>query len=441
MNPKVPPLGVLAVLGLLAATACNSTPGAGGNDAQPDAGSRFAIQVELASDVDPRAPTTVGIVTWSFAGGDVESARIEFGLDTSYGMTAPVDLEKPGFRTLLRGMKPEQRYHFRVVAETPSGVHESDDQVLTTGARFDRIVANFRVLNEAARARGFILTSFWQGPNAAVPFIIDADGEVVWWYESSSEGIARAILSADAENVWLAVASNSGGPLERVTLDTLESELYPKTTASHDITPVEGATMAYLDYGEPDCNSIFEIEPSGETTEVFDTESVIPGGRLALDGCHSNALRYSRRENLYTVSDLYTDVFAVHRRGELAWRLSELVPGGNGAWGGRQHGHHLLEDSIVIFANGVSSDPALALEYTLTGSESFRYDGGASSTNLGDVQRLPGGNTLVSYSNDSLIHEVDADGNLLVEIDGGGYAFGYAEWRATLYGSSVGGED
>jgi hypothetical protein len=63
----------------------------------------------------------------------------------------------------------------------------------------------------------------------------------------------------------------------------------------------------------------------------------------------------------------------------------------------------------------------------------FRYAGGHSSLNLGDVQRLPEGNTLVTYSNDSIIHEIDPQGNLVMEIDGGGYAFGYASWRPSLY--------
>jgi hypothetical protein len=237
------------------------------------------------------------------------------------------------------------------------------------------------------------------------------------------------------------VANNVGAPLERVTLDTLDGQVYPDTIASHDITEVDGPVMAYLDYGESDCNSIFEIDPSGETVEVFDSEEVIPGGRLALDGCHANALRYARERDSYTLSDLYTDVFVINRRGQLEWRLSELVPGGNDAWGGEQHGHHLLGDSIVIFANRLDSGSSAAVEYGLDGQEVLRYEGERFSANLGDVQRLPQGNTLVTYSNDSIIHEIDADGTLLLEIDGGGYAFGYASWRPTLYGPLANGED
>ena len=35
---------------------------------------------------------TVGIVTWSTTMAGATSAKIDFGLTTSYGMTAPIDL-------------------------------------------------------------------------------------------------------------------------------------------------------------------------------------------------------------------------------------------------------------------------------------------------------------------------------------------------------------
>jgi hypothetical protein len=108
---------------------------------------------------------------------------------------------------------------------------------------------------------------------------------------------------------------------------------------------------------------------------------------------------------------------------------------GNQAWGGTQHGHHLLADSIIIYANRYSdANTSAVVEYTMDGEQTFFYESGDFSANLGDVQRLPGGNTLVTFSNDSLLHEVDPDGNLVLEIDGGGDAMGYSLWRETLYG-------
>lgn len=68
----------------------------------------------------------------------------------------------------------------------------------------------------------------------------------------------------------------------------------------------------------------------------------------------------------------------------------------------------------------------------------FSYDAGITSQNLGDVQRLPGGNLLVDFSNADVVRQVGSDGTLLVEINGAGgqNKFGYATWRPSLYGPS-----
>ncbi len=72
----------------------------------------------------------------------------------------------------------------------------------------------------------------------------------------------------------------------------------------------------------------------------------------------------------------------------------------------------------------------------MDGEEIWRYDSGDVSANLGDVQRLPGGNTLVTFSNDSIVHEVTPDKEVVLEWTGSaGTRIGYAEWRPSLYGA------
>jgi hypothetical protein len=85
--------------------------------------------------------------------------------------------------------------------------------------------------------------------------------------------------------------------------------------------------------------------------------------------------------------------------------------------------------------NGMSA----ALEYTLdttswTATKSsweYRANGVASAV-LGDTQRLPNGNTLVTYSVAGDIHEVTPTGQLVQKLEG--QTFGYAEFRKSLYG-------
>jgi hypothetical protein len=406
------------------------TAGAGGS---ATGSATFTVQVQLASAMNTAAPGTIGIVTWTVNVASLTEAHIDFGLDTSYGMTAPVDLTLADHRTLLLGMKPAKTYHFRVVARDASATYTSSDYTVMTGPATTTVsISKFQVISATAVKRGFIMTSYWSGTGSAVPFILDADGEIVWWGRGGpSGGIARARMSADGKNMWITSASNTGQPIQRISMDGLETQTYSSAVGSHDLTAVTGATMAFLEYGESDCNSIYEIDPSGTKKEIFESQGVVPAG-----GCHGNALRYSQKEDQYTFSDVSSDVYIVNRAGQVQWKLSTKVTNGHTAWGGIQHGHHLLDGGILIFANnGGGTNMSAMIEYDLNGKEVRRFAPGDYSANLGDVQRLPGGNTLVDFSNASVMKEIDAQGNVVLQINGAsGTRFGYALWQETLYG-------
>jgi hypothetical protein len=403
----------------------------GGAGGAPLGTATFTVAVKLASEEKASAPGTVGIVTWTADVSALTSAVIEFGLDTTYGTSAPVDLAATEHRTLLLGMKPDETYHFRVVASDGAKTYQSMDYTVETGPATTLIPIDFEITDAAKHEGGFIIGSFWQGTANGRAFIVDGDGAVVWWYEDGPTSVARARMSEDGKNMWLITADNAGKALHRVSMDTLDAQTYEDAIGSHDLTPVAGDKMAFLEYGESDCDSIFEITPDGVTTEIWDSQGSAQGS-----GCHSNALRYSKDEDIYTFSDVSTDVFGVSRGGEVLWKLSDIVPMGNDAWAGVQHGHHLLGDSIVIYANvGAGAGASSIIEYNFdTGAELFEFSSGDFSQNLGDVQRLPGGNTLITFSNDSIIKEIDPDKNVVLEINGGGSRFGYSLWTDTLYG-------
>lgn len=425
--------GMAATAGTSAVAGASGMGAGGTGDPPTPSGSLFTVASMLASAADAKAPTTVGIVTWSVTTLTLTSAYIEFGKDTTYGMQAPVDLAQADYRTLLLGMKPATAYHFRVVASDGSKQYASDDYTIQTGAATTAVkIGKFDIKQEMGRERGFIVLSYWGGTGSSVAFILDADGDIVWAYDlGMSGGIARARMSYDGHDLWAVTADNSGQSIRRVGMDGMNAQTYSSTKSSHDIAAVSGSTMAYLDYSVS-CNDITEIDPSGTTKKVF-TASGTFGNQ-----CHGNALRYSEDEDEFTFSVVDKDVIRVSRAGQKTWSLTTTVMGGNSTWGGVNHGNHLLADSILIFANkGGANGSSAMIEYDFTGKEISSYEAGVTSANLGDVQRLPGGNTLVDFSNANVVHEVDSTGTLLVEITGAsGTKFGYATWRPTLYGPS-----
>ena len=105
------------------------------------------------------------------------------------------------------------------------------------------------------------------------------------------------------------------------------------------------------------------------------------------------------------------------------------------------HGHHLVKDNNLIIFNNGQSGSSHVFDFQISSSGTFGTttnkdftSSGNASSSLGDVQRLPNGNTLITYSNNGVMLEVDSSWTTLQTIKGPGNSFGYADWRATLYG-------
>jgi hypothetical protein len=108
------------------------------------------------------------------------------------------------------------------------------------------------------------------------------------------------------------------------------------------------------------------------------------------------------------------------------------------------HGHQLLDTGdFLFFSNGTfgrSSSPSQAFEFTLSTSgamsatqvNAYKSSGNEHSDSLGDVQRLPNGNTIVTFSNNGLIQELDSSWSVVQTLKA--TSFGYSDWRQTLYG-------
>lgn len=403
----------------------------GGGPGEGGSSNTFEVDVHLASEEAATAPTTVGVVTWATSLGTPSSAKIEFGLTTEYGMEAPVDVTVPDLRTLLLGMKAESTYHLRIVAQVNGDEIVSDDLILETGAAPEQLVSSveLEVFSPEQREPGYVVMSHWQGDLAGMVFIVDQDGDLVWWYDSQvADGIGRAVASADGRDLWMVNgAPFLNGPVWRVGMDGLEKQEYSAAIASHDIVPVEGDAVAFV--------GLFR---ASEMDRAGQEKTILPPLEIStIPPPHCNAVAYNHSLGTYVVSDHTQDVYLFPRAGatpENTVNLTSII-GPSSTWGGAQHGVHLLSNNhLLMFANAEGGDTSTALEYNLDdGEEVWRYEGNEYTENFGNVQRLPGGNTLVVYSNAGVIHEVSPEQDKVMEIRAGEF-LGYASWRPSLYG-------
>ena len=416
---------------------------------------------EQASSVSPKI-ATVGIVTFTTTLEGLESAKIDFGLTTSYGLTAPVDLEETDYRTLLLGMKPSRLYHYRITATNTDGDCESPDYTIMTGPIANGLVAPTVTTNDAdALAGGFLITGqYVEDPSRSAPaYILDADGDIVWWYHIE-ERVTGVVMDYAGKHMWI-----NNHPLDladakvhRVSMDGLEDEDLSSEMAnlSHQLTVLPDETVAFYadDGSSSQCSDIKERAPDGTVRTIANSQEV-----LGTTGqCHVNDIQYSPDDDTLVFSDhIHCAVAKIKRSdGSPVWILNGETKTFTGdSWLGSQHGIHILGvDDFLLFTNNSrfvagtdidvsrgTGDGSSVIELkldleakTATQIWSYKAEGNAYQTDvMGDTQRLWNGNLVIAFGGKGVIQEITSDGRVLQEMKTT-TNFGYIQRRQTLYG-------
>lgn len=442
-----------------------------GGTGLPAGNCNFTIMAQTADKLGAGGIPTVGVVNWSVDLANLTSAQIVFGLQGGDStLTAPVDVTTgPEFRTLLLGMKGSKTYTFHIEASDGATSCKSADQMLMTGAVPNDVPRITRTAGPAAasQAKGFIISSSGLGAGggfgfggggggSAYAFIIDADGDIVWW-APAPESCSRALMSYDGQYMWMAELNvdnmaKDGGEVRRVSMDglTTNKKIPGLSNCHHDLTILPDGKIACLSWVQQSGDQpsdLIESDYQGNIKKVVTVDSKIYLGGQGLGGgntFHANSIHYHQADDSYTVSDRNPNLYVKINRsdGAVKWQFGgsctnapapKCVPGN---WK-VNHGHDMLDDGTFLFFNNGQSGASTVYFYKLNETGTFSatmvdsYSPGVNSAVLGDVQRLPNGNTLITFSTSSVIHEIDPSKQLVQTINGPG---GYAEWRETLYG-------
>jgi len=243
--------------------------------------------------------------------------------------------------------------------------------------------------------------------------------------------------------MWM--AQPGGGALRRVGMDGMGAEnATAPASCHHDIAVLPGGILGLLvntqEASRP--SDLVERSADGTLRTVVRLDSKV---YKSASSFHANAIRYHAADDTYTVGDRDARLLVkLTRQGKLLWQLGGDCTGApapkcaSNVPGGSTHGHHFLDTgNLLVFKNGT---PAQIAEYmlvegatSLTASTAWSYQAtGADSELLGDVQRLPSGNTLITFSTDGSIREVSPSGAVVQTIDAN--YFGYSNYRESLYG-------
>jgi hypothetical protein len=410
-----------------------------------------------SSEVSPEI-ATVGIVSFTTNLPALNHAEIHFGLDTEYGLVAPVELDSTEYRTLLLGMIQNNDYHYRIAVSDGTSVCYGKDQTIRTGSLNSSALAHSSTTEGAAP--GFIVTS-----HDGQAVIYNNAGDLVWAYpmwlvfsvQMSWDG--RYMIGRDPGPFDL----SSGGNFYRVRMDGSEfTTLDAPGGDHHDFTAIPGgiAYLAKTQAGE--CDRVYEAsleitdgEPIFDTWPIFEhfpDEGAVEGTEV----CHANRIHYLLAKDAYTISDRNKDAIAIFTRKGIPITSIGKMPSGDwtqhilaegtglgGDWHA-QHGHHwYADDSLLVFSNESNGGSAV-LHYTIEGDRAtldWKYAGAGSSLIQGDVQRLPNGNYLVTANLSNTMLELASDGHteigryVLDAPIGPAYGFAYSRHRASLYGA------
>lgn len=428
----------------------------------------FTVEHQTADQAGNGGIPTVGIVNWSVDLANLTSASIAFTLDgAASGLTAPVDLtQAPNFRTLLLGMKGSSTYNFQITASDGATTCTSSSYSITTGAVPSFVPRITRTPGPAAASqqRGFIITSTGfsnmnpgGGGGNSYAFIIDADGDPVWWASAPAQ-CSRAKMSFDGQSMWMAALNvtnmtANGGSVDRVSMDGLtgETQIAGLSNCHHDVTVTPANTVVCPSWtAQPgdQPSDLLELDTNGNVTSLMRLDaSVYPGGEGFMGGSntfHANSVHYHPGDDTFTIADRNPSVVVkVTRQGQPLWQVGGSCANAQaaacvGADWRVNHGHDLSDDGTLLIFNNGESGASAVLNYaineagTFTAQQTSSYEPGTTSNVLGDVQELPGGGMLIAFSTAGVIHEIDASGQLVQTINAG--TVGYVNWRETLYG-------
>jgi hypothetical protein len=244
----------------------------------------------------------------------------------------------------------------------------------------------------------------------------------------------------------LNVQNSGSGKVISIGMDGAGMETASGTTTSHhDLTAIPGgfATPLWNSSGMDAPCSIVEFADGtwAKTVVVADLSTIYNSSNKY----HTNAIHYYDTDKTYTVGDRNPNLFVkISRSGSLIWQFGGTNPKdmakmftGLMTWQ-VNHGHHLLADGTFLFFNNNANEAwGYKLDTTkMTAMQTWKYTAsGSTSAVLGDVQGLPNGNMLVTFSNSAQLHEVTPAGQLVMKITGtSASGYGYSEFRESLYG-------
>lgn len=355
-------------------------------------------------------------------------------------------------------LRPDTEYLFRVELSSDGVLVGSETGSFQTPEVPDELPDLDIPVNELDEP-GFILTALLGEVMAAV--VISQEGYYAWWHleENQDLTIARVRLGPDGRSVYYnaydrgeRVGADAEYHMRRVEFDDGSVESFDIHGHHHDFVVHDDGTVGWI-WGDMRWvgseiyrgDAIIETNPSGDERVIWSTWD-----HLAFDmseecndsegtvWTHANALHYDRESDTYYMSlrELDTVVAIDRSTGGTRWKLGGCESDFTTRDNSRTDGQHQIlpvDGGLLVYDNRPDEAYSRVVEFALDHDthvvrERWTYAaGGAYRTDvLGDVHRLPSGDTLVAWSTAGVMDQVDVEGELTWQaVFGFGTMLGY----------------
>ena len=271
-------------------------------------------------------------------------------------------------------------------------------------------------------------------------FIVDRKGRLVWALmtphfrmtihgQPSYDG--KTIL-IDHNTFWAIFDGGAASQVQRVTIDGAEVELYDTPGLHHPFTELDDGSLVWgtiLGYDE----EIWKLSPDGEITTLWacsDFHGMVEGVPSSAY-CASNTLWWNEADDTFLMSFYSTETVVEidHATGTVLRYFGHLPdawafdPDDSAFWW--QHGCHYTDEGTLLVSsrNLPHGDETLVREYaldreteTLTQIWSFGEGEGVYGSEMGQADRLPGGNTLHNYGSAARLREATPEGVVVWDL-------------------------
>jgi len=410
----------------------------------------------VVSDVRVEAhPDNVLLATVRWTTDVPATSRVEYGPDALHYFVED-DALVTDHELRLIGLRAETDHRVQVISVDGDGLESRGEEVVhaTEPMPFPTAAYHVTVHRDNRMEPGWTLSNMVMeyAVSRVVAVMHDAPGELVWYHDMGpEEGFADVEVSmVDGDHVLIGGSIPPGTRPTEVDLwgdvvweGPLQGELGTAGSMHHSFKKLSNGNYLALVHDHEDPNEVIhdrvdEISPDLGVAVHWSSLAIPDNWDGYLQG--NNVHVDEDEDALYYNSRFTSRVYKVDRTtGELLWVLGEdgdfaMTTEHDHPWFGRAHAAKPLPNgNILLYDNGPTDrEFTRVAEYAvdtdaMTASLEWEYDGTVNddpwiADALGDVDRLPNGNTLICAGTmrredtQSRILEVDSEGAKVFEM-------------------------